>query len=254
MSTLPRGSRPVQGPDFEPLKIIPVNVGKPIIFRFLDDPMWVPTHHIGRGNYPCFGEGDCEYHRLSLIWKAYVAAVYWSLGKCKWLAGVAELTTCAAANLPKAGWRGWVCELKRVGPGNRSRLKASDPYPEPEVCLDRPFDITPVLRKLWTLQSFPWFAEPDCEQPPSAPELVHQPPPPRSVAEAMAQIEKDRRAPKKTLREVEQEMVKEGKLSANYRSPREKKPDSSAEMPETALPKNGHANGTHDKRVTKKSS
>lgn len=140
----------------EPVRVLSVKTGFPMVVRFLDQIQGLDTHWKGR-TVPCDGPGECPatLHRTGVIWKGYAPVEVWEKDKELWRPWVLEVTSCLEERLRGRNIRGetWALERDDNGKGKRSVLVGV--YCETVDPNDiRPtFEILPVLLRIYNCSS-----------------------------------------------------------------------------------------------------
>lgn len=129
---------------------------------FLGNASWVETHWIHPPgatkprSWPCTGD-ECPYCPAATVSKGYAAAQVWeedTAGRKRWVSYAVELTD-SVAELLAGDLRGRAAELSRQGPKPNSPLKLDWRKLEKAGELPEPFDLVPILHRLWGYRERP---------------------------------------------------------------------------------------------------
>ncbi len=139
-----------------------VRPGSTLYFRLLGPWRGVWLHWLGARSLPCTGRGDCPHCANAnpavnaLRWKGYAPALRWDFipggeGKQGWIPCVLEITENVKDVLAGLELAGQVVELKRPRGRPNARVEASLIDRPANAPLPPPFDVEPILMKLWGL-------------------------------------------------------------------------------------------------------
>lgn len=138
-------------------RVVTPDYGGELFIRFLGQYGGMLVHHNPRGGIPCMGEScDRATHRIEPNWKAYAPALQWVHDDRVWRNVVLEITSNLSESLAGRRLRGELWSIKRVGKSKR-KTKVVGRYLEtvPEQQLLLPFDVMPVLRRVFAPHPVP---------------------------------------------------------------------------------------------------
>lgn len=153
-----------------------------ILIRFLGAPSGILLHRRKDKTVPCPGEATCPDHDLPK-WKGYAAAQRWDQTTNRWIPVVFELTEGAVSCTGTEDLRGQCWEFQRQKTSYASQEVVGQLRARYDsALLPPPFDIVPVVERLYKTRRIEWGVNPELYSRPTA-ETSEDAPPIKAPAE-----------------------------------------------------------------------
>jgi len=136
----------------EPVRVLSVPEGIPIVVRFLADVVGLDTHWKSGRTIPCPGVEECAptVHRLGVIWRGYSPVEAWEASKGVWRPWVLEVTEALEERLRGRFLRGETWSLHRTEQKGRTSAVIGVYCEKTAPDEVRPaFEVEPVLRRIF---------------------------------------------------------------------------------------------------------